>query len=402
MPKIDGQRLLRDLYALREIGTYKTGVHRPTLSPDDVRSRHWLVERLTEAGLTAEIDGIGNVIGRCRAPGRKLLMGSHLETQDHSGWLDGAMGVVFGLEVARALGQGIDVAAWCDEEGHFGSVIGSRSFCGLLPEEEIDRCTFRADGTPLRVALERAGFAGRPRAQMDPARYRGFMEAHIEQGAELEDKGLRIGVVTAIVGSHRFRIEFEGEQNHAGTTRMAVRKDAGVALVSLAAAINARFPAIVGPRTVWTTGRITLDPGAPSIVPGRAEMLFQFRDTDPAMLARLQQEVEALVEEANKGPCRVTIVDRSRSVPQQMDAGFQAALDRSADRHAPGLHQSMPSGAGHDAQVLAERMPSAMMFVPSIRGISHHYSENTADADLVLGCQVFADAAAELLGLPLA
>ena len=402
MPKIDGQRLLRDLYALREIGTYKTGVHRPTLSPDDVRSRHWLVERLTEAGLTAEIDGIGNVIGRCRAPGRKLLMGSHLETQDHSGWLDGAMGVVFGLEVARALGQGIDVAAWCDEEGHFGSFIGSRSFCGLLPEEEIDRCTFRADGTPLRVALERAGFAGRPRAQMDPARYRGFMEAHIEQGAELEDKGLRIGVVTAIVGSHRFRIEFEGEQNHAGTTRMAVRKDAGVALVSLAAAINARFPAIVGPRTVWTTGRITLDPGAPSIVPGRAEMLFQFRDTDPAMLARLQQEVEALVEEANKGPCRVTIVDRSRSVPQQMDAGFQAALDRSADRHAPGLHQSMPSGAGHDAQVLAERMPSAMMFVPSIRGISHHYSENTADADLVLGCQVFADAAAELLGLPLA
>lgn len=398
MPKIDGQRLLRDLYALREIGTYKTGVHRPTLSPDDVRSRHWLAERLTDAGLVAEIDGIGNVFGRCRAPGQKILMGSHLETQDHSGWLDGAMGVVFGLEVARALGQGIDVAAWCDEEGHFGSFIGSRSFCGLLPEEEIDRCTFRADGTPLRVALERAGFAGRPRAQLDPARYRGFMEAHIEQGAELEDKALRIGVVTAIVGSHRFRIVFEGAQNHAGTTRMAVRKDAGVALVSLAAAINARFPAIVGPRTVWTTGRITLNPGAPSIVPGGAEMLFQFRDTDPAMLARLQEELEALVAEANKGPCRVTIVERSKSVPQQMDAAFQAALDRSAELHAPGLHQRMPSGAGHDAQVLAERMPSAMMFVPSIRGVSHHYSENTADADLVLGCQVFADAAAEVLG----
>ncbi|MGE4048317.1 MAG: M20/M25/M40 family metallo-hydrolase, partial [Acetobacteraceae bacterium] len=158
-----------------------------------------------------------------------------------------------------------------------------------------------------------------------------------------------------------------------------------------------RFPSVVGPRTVWTTGRITLDPGAPSIVPGRAEMLFQFRDTDKAMLARLTAEVEALVAEANKGPCRVTIAERSRSTPQLMNEAFMAALDRAAEKHAPGLHQRMPSGAGHDAQVLAERLPSAMLFVPSIAGISHHFAENTADADLVLGCQVFADAADELL-----
>ena len=105
----------------------------------------------------------------------------------------------------------------------------------------------------------------------------------------MEDTGRRIGIVTAIVGSHRFRIVFEGVQNHAGTTRMAVRKDAGVALVHLADAIYRRFPEVAGPRTVWTTGRITLDPGAPSIVPGRAEMLFQFRDTDPALLAMLER-----------------------------------------------------------------------------------------------------------------
>ncbi|MGE0226398.1 MAG: Zn-dependent hydrolase [Acetobacteraceae bacterium] len=397
MPTIDGQRLLQDLYALREIGKYETGVHRPTFSPQDIESRKWLLARLTEAGLDAHIDGIGNVIGRCRAPGKKILMGSHLETQDHSGWLDGAMGVIYALETARSLGRGIDVAAWADEEGHYGSFIGSRSFCGLLSEEEIDRCAYRGDGTPLRVALQRAGFAGTPRAQIEPDRYIGFMEAHIEQGAELEDKNLKVGVVTAIVGSHRFRIVFEGQQNHAGTTRMAVRRDAGVALVKLAAAIEDRFPSVVGPRTVWTTGRITLDPGAPSIVPGRAEMLFQFRDTDKAMLARLTAEVEALVAEANKGPCRVTIAERSRSTPQLMNEAFMAALDRAAEKHAPGLHQRMPSGAGHDAQVLAERLPSAMLFVPSIAGISHHFAENTADADLVLGCQVFADAADELL-----
>ena len=394
--RIDGERLLRDLYELRKIGEYKTGVHRPTYSPEDVQSRHWLAARLSAAGLDPEIDGIGNVLGRARGDGPKLLLGSHVETQPHAGWLDGALGVLYGLEVARTLGGGIDVAAWADEEGHFGSFIGSRSFCGMLTDAEIDTLHNR-EGTTLRDALAQAGFADRPRAMVDPARYRGYMEAHIEQGAELEDTGKRIGIVTAIVGSHRFRILFEGVQNHAGTTRMSIRKDAGVALVNLAHAIYQRFPAVVGPRTVWTTGRITLDPGAASIVPGRAEMVFQFRDTDPALLAKLDGELEALVADANRGPCKVTIAERGQSTPQSMDAGFQNALERAAERHAPGLHVRMPSGAGHDAQILAERMKSAMLFVPSIGGISHHYAENTKDEDIVLGCQVFADAAAEIV-----
>ena len=397
MPTINADRLLADLHALRRIGEYETGVHRPTYSDVDMQARHWVAGRLADAGLTTDIDGIGNVFGRGAGPGPKLLLGSHLETQNHAGWLDGAMGVIFGLEVARALGGGIDVAGWADEEGHYGSFLGTRSFCGLVTEAEIDRCRNVGDGTPLRTALAHAGLADKPRAVINPADYRGYLEAHIEQGATLEDAGHRIGVVTAIVGAHRYRIVFEGQQNHAGTTRMAVRRDAGVALIRLAAAIDARFPAIAGPRTVWTTGRITLDPGAPSIVPGKAEMLFQYRDTDPAMLAALEQELEALVAEANLGPCRVTIADRGRSVPRQMDAGFQAALEQAAEKHVPGLHTRLPSGAGHDAQIMSERVPSGMLFVPSIRGISHHWTENTSDADLVLGCQVFADAASAIL-----
>jgi len=180
---------------------------------------------------------------------------------------------------------------------------------------------------------------------------------------------------------------------------MAIRKDAGVALVKLAAAIYQRFPEVAGPRSVWTTGRITLDPGAPSIVPGRAEMVFQFRDTDPALLSRLDRELETLVAEATGGPCRVTIAERGQSTPQAMDGGFQDALERAAERNAPGLHVRMPSGAGHDAQILAERMKAAMLFVPSIGGISHHYAEDTKDGDIVLGCQVLADAAADILTL---
>ena len=397
MPNIDGQRLLNDLYTLRKMGEYKTGVHRPTFSPEDVQSRHWLAGRLTEAGLTASIDGIGNVHGRCPAPGLKLLMGSHLETQNHAGWLDGAMGVLYGLEVARALGQGIDVTAFADEEGHFGSFIGARSFCGALTEAEMDTLGNRNTGQSLRDALAQAGFAGRPRLEVDPSRYRGYIEAHIEQGAELEDLGLKIGVVTAIVGSRRFRIVVDGVQNHAGTTRMSIRKDAGVALARLSVAIHDLFPKIAGPRTVWTMGRVILEPNQPSIVPGRAECLFQFRDTDPAVLDRLDAAFAQLVAEANEGPCRVTVAERSQTVPAAMSPAFQDALDKAAETHAPGLHQRMPSGAGHDAQIVSTRIPAAMLFVPSIGGISHHWSENTADEDIVLGCQVVADAAAAIL-----
>lgn len=127
MPEINGERLLHDLRSLADFGRWKTGVHRPTLSPQDVEARHWLAARLVDAGLEAEIDGIGDVIGRSRDSGPRLLLGSHLETQPYAGWLDGAMGVIYGLEVARARGgRGVDVAAWADEEGHFGSFLGSR------------------------------------------------------------------------------------------------------------------------------------------------------------------------------------------------------------------------------------------------------------------------------------
>jgi beta-ureidopropionase / N-carbamoyl-L-amino-acid hydrolase len=404
MPTIEGARLLGDLKRLAGFGRYKSGVHRPTYSPEDVAARAWLAERMGEAGLEVTTDGIGNVLGRDPRPGPRLLIGSHSESQNHAGWLDGALGVVFGLEVARAVhedpacqGLGIDVIAFADEEGHYGSFTGSRSFCGLLDEAEIDRMANRYDGTPLRAALERAGYAGRPRLEIEPGRYRGFLEAHIEQGDYLESTGRRIGVVTSIVAIWQYRIVVEGEQNHAGTTRMARRRDAGVALVWLAAAIDRRFPEVAGERTVWTAGRITLEPGAPSIIPGRAEMLFQFRDVEPERLDLLERTLEGLVAEADAGPCRCRLERVSQTVPQAMDADFQDALEKAAQRHATGLHVRMPSGGGHDAQIVARRIPAAMLFVPSIGGISHHWTEDTAEEDIVLGCQVLATAAATIL-----
>ncbi|MGE0701358.1 MAG: Zn-dependent hydrolase [Hyphomicrobiaceae bacterium] len=407
MPQIDGDRVLRDLRHLRSIGAYKTGVHRPALTKEHVASLHWLKGELDALGHETVIDGIGNVLGKASGSGKRLLGGSHLESQNHAGWLDGPLGVIYALEAARAVkadaalskaSAGVDVAAWCDEEGHFGHFLGSRSATGKVTEADIDAAVDRTHGKPMRTALAEAGLAGRPRVTVDPSRYVGFLEAHIEQGDWLEAHKLRIGVVTAIVGSRNFRITFEGTQNHAGTTRMAIRRDAGVACARLVMAIDRLFPSLCGPRTVWTTGRITLYPGDPSIIPGRAEMLFQFRDTDLATLERLESALHNLVADADRdGPCRVSLEQVRKGVPAAMAESFQNAVEGAAEALQPGCHTRMPSGAGHDAQVLSAVMPAGMMFVPSIGGISHHWTENTSDDDIVFGARVYADAVGRLL-----
>ncbi|MGC2411510.1 MAG: hydantoinase/carbamoylase family amidase [Stellaceae bacterium] len=404
MPRTDGERVVADLKRLAEFGRYKTGVHRPTYSADDVASRVWLADQFAASGLDPVIDGIGNVIGRNPRASRRLLVGSHSETQPHGGWLDGALGVIYGLELARAFaadpalaGLGIEAVAWADEEGHYGNMLGSRSFTDGLSESEITAATSR-EGKALRQALAEAGYEGRGRERLQPSRYIGYLEAHIEQGNTLESTGKRIGIVEAIIGSWNYWVTITGEQNHAGTTQMSRRRDAGAAMVRLASRIQDRFAEISGPRTVWTIGRMLLDPNAPSIVPGRAEMQVQFRDTDTSILARFEENLHELVIAADRaGPCGVAIEPMSKSLPAAMDPGFQSLIEAAAERHAPGRHLRMPSGAGHDAQILSRRIPSAMMFVPSIKGISHHWSEDTAEADIVLGAQVFADAAAAIL-----
>lgn len=402
--KANPERALRDLYHLRSIGTYKTGVHRPTLTEDDLVTRHWLVGELQAIGHEAWIDGIGNVISHTPAAGKKLLCGSHLESQNRAGWLDGALGVVYGLEAARAVVEagrtdvGVDVFAFADEEGHFGSFTGSRSLTGELTEADIDRRADRTTGRPLRQALAEAGLGDMPRYRLDPSRYAGMLEAHIEQGDWLESEDLHIGIVTSIVAIWQYKLVFEGVQNHAGTTRMAIRKDAGVALRRFCQRVEERFPDVCGERSVWTVGQIVLEPGAPSIIPGRAEMTLQFRDADMETLLRLEQTVGELVDEANAaGPCTVAWETMNKNKPARMDEAIQAALAAAAEAYAPGKHARMPSGAGHDAQMMAQLMPAGMMFIPSIGGISHHWTENSTDADIMRGAQVYADAVGRLL-----
>jgi N-carbamoyl-L-amino-acid hydrolase len=181
LSRVDGARVLADLHALRAIGAYKTGVHKPTFSEPHIRSLQWLVQRLPEAGLAGEIDGIGNVLGTSAKPGPKLLAGSHLESQNHAGWLDGPLGVVYALEAARVITRdpttngAVEVASWCDEEGHFGHFLGSRSYVGGVTEADIDAASDRNSGKSMRDALREAGLAGRARARCERGRHIGYL-----------------------------------------------------------------------------------------------------------------------------------------------------------------------------------------------------------------------------------
>src|SRR6266446_2826301 len=383
MPAIKPERLLNDLKRLRRFGAQGVGVVRLSLSPIDIESRHWLVDRMNEAGLEAAIDGVGTVFGRSRKNGPALLIGSHTDTHPTGGWLDGAMGVIYGLEIARALAESketrhlpIDVASWIDEEGTFAGYLGSRSFVGDSVDGAI-RTAKNREGRRLKDALKAAGLAGQPRASFEKGRHVAYLEPHIEQGGRLEAARKSIGVVTTIVGIRELRLRFTGQRNHAGTTPMSIRRDAGAALVAFVGLLDSEFRKVADADTVWTVGRIELDPGSLSVVPGKADLV---RTVNAAGTMRISLET---FDEAVE--------------PVTMDAGLQDHIASAAEAIAPGQWIRMPSGAGHDAQVIASCMPSCMLFVPSIGGVSHDFIEDTAEEHIVLGCQVAAAAAASIL-----
>ena len=217
--------------------------------------------------------------------------------------------------------------AYADEEGHYGSFLGSRSFIGQLEEREIELLFNRYHQKPLRDSLNEAGLAGKPRLSSGGRRYKGFLEMHIEQGTTLGQAGHQIGVVTGIVAIWQFRILIEGQQDHVGGTTMVERKDAGLTAVRLLFWIDEEFPKHSGSRTVWTTGRIDLSPGASSIIAGRAEILFQFRDISTEILERLHCVLKRGVQESNRRElCTAKLEVVSQSRPSLCDSTFQVAL----------------------------------------------------------------------------
>jgi N-carbamoyl-L-amino-acid hydrolase len=401
MIRIDRRRLLADMRKLAEFGKVGTGVNRPAFSAADMAAREWLGDRMTDAGLDAQIDGVGNVFGRSRGPGPAILIGSHSDSVPRGGWLDGAMGVIYGLEIARAAseasgGPSIDVIAFEEEEGAYLPLLGSLSFCGDLKDGDIDAAR-NTSGELLSEAIAEAGLANRPAARFEDGRYRAYLEAHIEQGPRLEAENLKIGVVTAIVGIRRFRVAFGGRADHAGTTPMAMRHDAGRVAIRVAGEMIDRFERDAGPDTVWNIGKMTFAPGAANVVPSTAEFLFEFRDTDAAFMEILEGRLQEIVQRANGAePVAVSLEKTAEIPPTPMDPALGEIIE-AAGRDAGAASMRMPSGGGHDAMVLARHMPTAMLFVPSIGGRSHDIEEDTDEDDIVLGCEVLADVVNRLL-----
>ncbi len=398
MVEIDGARLLASLHELRTFGATGTGVVRPTFSDVDMAARRWLRDRMEAAGLDAHIDGVGNVIGRSPNPGPAVVLGSHSDTQPEGGWLDGAMGVMYAIEVAATLladpstaHLAVDVAAWADEEGTYGTCLGSRSFVGDLTDAEL--AGTNADGESISEALVRVGLADTEPARLDPTRHVAYLEAHIEQGPHLEDSGNRIGVVTGIVGIRGRTIRFVGEQNHAGSTPMARRKDAAAALFEFGVRFRERFAAVAGPTSVWTIGNLGVHPGAESIVPGSAWCRVQYRDPSAEVMARFDETLDAVIADLDaEGPCGVSAAPADHGMePVVMAPELVRCLGEAAAARIPDGWVEMPSAAGHDANMFAPHLPCGMLFIPSIGGVSHDFAEDSHEADIVLGCQVFAD-----------
>ncbi|WP_370232448.1 hydantoinase/carbamoylase family amidase [Cognatishimia sp.] len=390
---INTTRFLENLHRLRSFGAHGTGVIRRAYSEPDLASRDWLASQMAAAGLRPHFDAMGNLFGLADQP--SLLLGSHSDSQPTGGWLDGALGVIAALEIAQTAqengGPAISVVSFQDEEGRFGVTTGSSVWSGQVSQEKADGLT-DSDGVTLAEARQALG--SRAQERVDPSQFTGFIELHIEQGPTLDASGQQIGVVSDIVGIRDRVVTLSGQQNHAGTTPMALRRDAFQGLTAFNALLNARLRNVVTPQSVWTIGHVSVSPNASSIVPGQVRFSMQWRDGDPERLMRMEKVIdETLHEVASAHGLEIELGPLLGLEPVEMDNALRVRLETGAEAVAPGQWRRMPSGALHDATNVARLMPVAMLFVPSIDGISHAFEEDTDEADLVAGLRVLAHAA---------
>ena len=409
MQHINEARLLDRIHALGRTGLDAAGRRvRLAATDEDKAGRDLLAQWITEAGLTVVTDCVGNQFGIWQTEENKdrepVMLGSHIDSVINAGQYDGCTGVLGGLEVIQTLMESgakparpLAVGAFTDEEGvRFApDMLGSLVYVGGL---DVDTAldTVGVDGKRLGDELRRIGYAGtagplfiRPHA---------FVELHIEQGPILDAEGVQIGAVEDLQGISWSRITINGAQNHAGTTPIAYRRDAGVAAAKVIAFMRERC-CLPGSRTVATTGCIAFTPNATNVIPSRAVFTMDIRNPDEMCLRAEEAALAAFLNELEQTD-RVTVsVERmSRFEPVKFDEGIVRLVEKYAA--ARGLScRRMTSGAGQDAQMLARVCPTAMIFVPSVNGVSHNPEELTRDADVVNGANLLLDVASELAGL---
>ncbi len=404
VPKVSEAHLLGNIAALAQIGAIDGGgCARLALTDEDKAGRDLVTGWMKALGLDVRIDAIGNVIG-VRA-GREnlapIMIGSHIDTVRTGGRYDGNYGVLAGLEVVRALDEAgiqtrrpIAVAFFTNEEGarFQPDMMGSLVYAGGLGLNEAYAAADK-DGVAVGDELRRIGYLGA--AKPGALRPHAFLELHIEQGPILDEEKVQIGVVESVQGISWTEYTVSGVSNHAGTTPMRLRRDAGY----LAASVNLfarKLAWEMGGDQVATVGALTLRPNLINVVPNRAVFAVDLRNTDEAKLKEAEGRVSAHIAEVAKAE-RVAV--KAKVLARFEPVIFDRALVDRVEHHAKALSLStrrMPSGAGHDAQMMQRLCPTAMIFVPSVAGLSHNVQEHTEAADLMAGAQVLMNLVLEL------
>ena len=401
---IDRDRLLQTIDTLGSLGVNETGRSRLAASDEDKAGRDYVAGLMREAGLEVVADRIGNLFGVWQDEdnrGRKCVMtGSHIDSVINAGKYDGCLGTLSAIEVVRTLKENgyrparpIAVGAFTNEEGvrYQPDMMGSLVYAGDYPLSDALN-SIGTDGTRLGDELERIGYAGTVEPGFLQPEY--FIELHIEQGPILDVESVSIGAVENLQGISWQRVTIIGEQNHAGTTPTHLRKDAGVAAAKVALYLRER--AVTTGKTLATVGTIAFSPNAVNVIPSQAVFTVDLRNPDCAALkdeeARLRDFLCAL--EKNDG-VTVECERLSRFDPVLFDEDIVKLVEQSAAARGFSCRR-ITSGAGQDAQMLARICKTAMIFIPSIRGISHNPAEYSADADVGNGANVLLDVVQKL------
>ena len=400
MLKINGERLWASLMAMAEIGaTARGGSCRLALSAEDQAGRELFAHWCTEAGLTLSVDPIGNLFAR--RPGTDpqaapVMIGSHLDTQPEGGRFDGVYGVLAGLEVLRRLDdlqirtrKPLEVAVWTNEEGarFTPAMFGSAVFTGVMPLEAA-LAVRDAAGISVAEALQRTGYAGQ-RPLGGPVN--AYFEAHIEQGPILEDNAKSIGVVSGGQAIRWLDVQVEGMAAHAGTTPMSLRKDALYGAAQMILAVET-LAADFAPQGLTTVGELSIAKSSRNTIPGLLQFSVDLRHHQDTQIAAMEQQLRERLEAiARQRGLRVSVSPHWVSPATPFDAQCVAAVQQAVD----GLgypQQSIVSGAGHDAILLARYCPTAMVFIPCVGGLSHNEAEDVLPQDVRQGADVLLNA----------
>jgi N-carbamoyl-L-amino-acid hydrolase len=395
--RIDIDRLVGRLAALAEIGAIEgtEGCARLALTDEDKAGRDLVVTWMLDLGMDVHVDGIGNVIAVLpgATSGDPVMTGSHIDTVRTGGRYDGNLGVLAGLEVVETLiGAGVvperplAVAFFTDEEGarFQPDMLGSLVYVGgMALEEALD--IEGIDGAVIGAELERIGYAGS--APVPGLAPRAFVELHVEQGPVLEVEGITIGAVDGVQGISWQEVTITGQSNHAGTTPMSMRRDPGYVAAAIATFVH-DLALELGPPQVGTVGSFELSPNLINVVPASATFTVDIRNTDEAVLQVVEARLaEFMVLTAEAEGCTLETRILARFEPVIFDPALVALVERTAATLGHSVKR-MPSGAGHDAQMLARVCPTAMVFTPSHNGLSHNPAEYTSPEDLEAGANV--------------